>query len=217
MNHQVPEPSEEEARRLLQDELAKPEYNQPESFVQRVIDWVLEQFSELLRVLPGSSALSTLMIVAVVVIAVAAAIFAARSRLRDSTLALKKSGSVFEDEKLGASDYRDRAAKAAAAGDWDAVLLDSYRALTASAGERTLLDDTPSRTAHEVAMQLMPAFPAHAESLRAAGGDFDRVRYGKQHCDRQRAEAVGKLDRDLLRARPESTWTEGAATSWTPV
>ncbi|MGB5953344.1 MAG: DUF4129 domain-containing protein, partial [Ornithinimicrobium sp.] len=206
MSQQGPDPSEQEARRLLSEELAKPEYNQPESIIERLMRWFQEQLADLLRVLPGSSSLSTLMIVLVVAIAVAAAIFATRRRLRERTLTFTSHGSVLEDDTLSARDYRARADASASAGDWDAVLLDSYRALTVSAGERTLLDDTPSRTAHEVAVQLMPAFPAHADALRSAGEDFDRVRYGDQHSDRQRAEAVRDLDREVLRTRPVSTW-----------
>ncbi|CAN5510999.1 DUF4129 domain-containing protein [soil metagenome] len=206
MRAQTPDPSEDEARRLLQDELAKPEYNQPENLINRLINWIFEQLAELLRVLPGTSSLSTLLIVFVIVIALAAAVFAARHRLRNRTLTAKPSGTVLEDESLSASDYRARAAQALAAGDWNAVLLDSYRALTASAGERTLLDEAPSRTAHEVSMQLMPRFPAHADALAAAADAFDRVRYGEQDCDADTAEEVRDLDRAVLRARPESTW-----------
>lgn len=211
MNEPGPDPSEEEARQLLQDELAKPDYNQPESWIERLVDWVFEQLSELLLVLPGSSSLSTLLILGVVAIVVISAVFVLRHRLRESTMSLKNAGSVLDEVNLSAGDYRQRAVQAARGGDWDTVLLDSYRALTASAGERTLLDEAPSRTAHEVSMQLGPAFPTHAEALRTAADDFDRVRYGEQHCTRERAEAVRDLDAAVLATRPESTWAAGPA------
>ncbi|MGB3185955.1 MAG: DUF4129 domain-containing protein [Ornithinimicrobium sp.] len=214
MKAQRPDPSEDEARRLLSEELAKPEYNQPESLINRLISWVLDQIAELLRVLPGSSSLSALLIIGVVAICVAGAFFASRRRLRDQTLRAQSAQSVLEEEGLSARDYRARAAQALAAGDWDAALLDSYRALTASAGERTLLDQTPSRTAHEVSMQLAPAFPTFAQRLSAAADAFDRVRYGEQACDRQAAEEVQELDADVLRARPETAWAQGHEATW---
>ncbi len=202
---------------MLTEELAEPEYNQPESLVNRLISWLSDQIAELLQVLPGSSSLSALLIILVVAILIAGSVFAGRRRLRDRALTARSTQSVLDEEGLSANDYRARAAQAITAGEWDTALLDSYRALTASAGERTLLDETPSRTAHEVSMQLGPAFPTFAQRLGAAADAFDRVRYGEQACDRRDAEEVQDLDSRVLRARPETTWTQSHETTWAQV
>jgi len=198
------QPGEQEGRRLLTEELSKPEYNRPEDLVARVRDWLFEQLDGLLQVLPGSSALSAVLLAVVVLVVALAAVYAARRRLRTSAWAPERTGSVLGDTPLRARDYRARAERAARGGDWNAVLLDSYRALTASAGERTLLDDAPTRTAFEVAVMLAPVFPERADDLREAAAGFDRVRYGAQACSEQEAETVRALDLSMTRTRPHT-------------
>ncbi|MGB7448897.1 MAG: DUF4129 domain-containing protein [Ornithinimicrobium sp.] len=200
-------PGEQEGRRLLTEELSKPEYNRPEDFIARLRDWLFEQLDNVLQVLPGSSGLSAILVAVVVAIAVAVAVYALRRRLRTSALTQGTGGSVLEGAHLRARDYRARAQEAARVGDWDTVLLDSYRALTASAGERTVLDDAPTRTAFEVAVGLAPAFPERADDLLQAAAGFDRVRYGEQACTREEASAVRELDQSVLRTRPQTSWT----------
>lgn len=201
-------PDADEARDLLVRELSKPAYNRPENLFERISQWIMDQFNSMLDVLPGSGSLSTLLIVCVVLIAVAAAAFAFRQRLRDRGLSSAGSPSVLENDNLNAKDYRARADRAAVALDWDAVLLDSYRALTASARERTLLDDAPARTAHEVAGSLALTFPDRGEDLRRAADAFDRVRYGRRPCQFVEAAEVRELDRAVERARPAAAWAQ---------
>ncbi len=197
---------EDQARELLVTELAKPQYNQTEDPITRFINWLFEQLASLLNVIPGSSSLSTALIVAVLAIAIVATIFAVGIGRRDRNLSARGTGAVLEDETLNAADYRGRAAEAEERGDWEAVLLDSYRALTAASGERTLLDDAPTRTAHEVGVTLAGPFPGQAESLSTSADAFDRVRYGKRSCTRDDALAVRELDRTLQKTRPVPTW-----------
>ena len=107
-----------------------------------------------------------------------------------------------DDEGLSAADYRDRARASTALGDWDAVLLDGYRAMAASAVERTLLTELPGRTAHEVALALAPVFPDHADALASAASSFDDVRYGHRRTTKAQAMATTELDTELLRTKP---------------
>jgi len=193
---------EQESRRLLTEELSRPEYNRPEDLLDRLLSWLLEQLDRLLQVLPGSGGLASILIGAVVVIAVAACVLAMRGRLRSSALGPQSPGAVLEETHLSGRDYRQRAARAAERGDWDTVLLDSYRALTTAAGERTLLDDAPTRTAHEVALHLGRVFPDHRLSLLQAAEGFDRVRYGGRSCSPAEAVAVRELDATVMQARP---------------
>ncbi len=197
----------DEARDLLNQELAKPEYNQRENPLVRFAAWLMEQLNNLLNVLPGSGSLSSVLIIVVVLIVVSAVIFASRQRLRDRALSVKAARSVLGEENLSAGQFRSRADSSAARGDWDAALLDYYRALTAGAGERTLLDDAPTRTAHEVAGTLATTFPDHGQALRWSADAFDRVRYGQQSCTQAEAERVRDLDGTVQKARPVAAWS----------
>lgn len=201
------DPDADGARELLRRELTKPEYNQPRGWLSRLLDWVNERLSSLLNVVPGSGWLSVLLVILVAVIVVLAVVFAVRHRLRDKSLSRTWSRTVLDDENLTAAQYRDRARQAASSADWDTCLLDSFRALTASAGERTLLDDAPTRTAHEVADRLAVTFVDRAADLRWSADAFDRVRYGEISCSQGDAEHVRDLDRAVEKARPAAAWS----------
>ncbi|MGB6020762.1 MAG: DUF4129 domain-containing protein [Ornithinimicrobium sp.] len=208
MTSLVDGPDRDEARDLLIQELAKPEYNRPENPLLRLAGWLADQLDNLLNVLPGSGSLSSILVVLVLLLVVSALVFASRQRLRERTLAAGSADSVLGEENLSAEQYRARADGCASRGDWAGALLDYYRALTAGAGERTLLDDAPTRTAHEVASTLASTFPEHAPDLRWSADAFDRVRYGQQSCSQEEAERVRDLDRVVQKARPVATWSQ---------
>ena len=81
-------------------------------------------------------------------------------------------------------------------------MLEAYRAIARSAVERTLLDDLPGRTAHEVAVALVPVFPASAASLATAADVFDAVRYGRRAARVESARDRLALDAALATTRP---------------
>ena len=197
------DPDREQARTWLADELARPGYLTQESWVERAWRWLLDRLPslELTGQLPGWVtwvALATVLVAAVAVIA-----FGTRGRWRQASMAVLPGprGPVLEED-LTAAAYRERAAAALARGDHDAALVDAYRALTASAVERTLLDDRPGRTAREVAADLSPGFPEVASELETAAGRFDEVRYGDHHATAASAREMAALDARLSAARP---------------
>lgn len=198
------DPDRDEARRWLSEELAHPDYHRPEALVERVLGWVGDLIGDLLgrlEVVAGPDRTAVVVLAAVLVVAAVVAWLALRGRRRERALAGGTRG-VIEDPALSAADYRSRAREAADRSDWDAVLLDSYRALAADAGERALLPASPGLTAHEVAALLATSFPEHADRLRRAGDRFDAVRYGGQHVTVHEAEEVGTLAADLATRRP---------------
>jgi hypothetical protein len=195
------DPSSPEARQWLLDELSKGRYTTEPSLWQRFVEWL----QQLLDVGPGSGVIPAWVaaLVVAVVLALIALVVARLVRPEPSTRGGHPRGAVVDDEGLAAADYRVRARAAKARGDWDAVLLDSYRALAASAVERTLLTDLPGRTAHEVALALEPLFPAHASPLAASATEFDAVRYGHRRTTEAHAVAASDLDAALLSTRPK--------------
>lgn len=196
------DPDRDQARQWLEGELSKPDYNRAEPLVRQLLDWLLGRLDQLFALLPGSTSLGWVLLALVVATLLVVALFAVRGRRRHGILAQRAPGAVLEDPSLNAADYRRRAGQAAAAGDWEAVLLDSYRALTAEAAERTLIDDAPALTAHEVQLHLGAFFPAHLDSLRAAARAFDLVRYGDGVATPEAAGQVRDLDVLLSRSRP---------------
>lgn len=195
------DPDRDEARELLQRELVKPDYNRPESLLQKGLSWLLERLGDLIQIMPGSNGLSMLLLGVILALAVVAIFFAVRGSRRSRQLT-DRTGPVLAEVGLGARDYRARAAAAAREGRWDDVLLDSYRAIAAATDERALLDELPGTTAHEIALGLRGPFPDHAEALLAAANDFDGVCYGDQRASQQQAERVRELDRALAATRP---------------
>lgn len=197
------DPSADQARRWLRDELAKSQYHQADSLLQRVSDWLVQLWHRLTEpVLSGGSTLSTLaLVVLIVLIGVLLGWIATRVR-REPQRGARPDG-VLDDPTLMTGDYRRRAAEALLGGRFEDALLDSFRAIAASAGERTLLDEAPGRTAHEVSADLAPSFPAHAAALARSADTFDTIRYGGQRATRAQAEAMQQLDHGLARTTPE--------------
>lgn len=196
------DPDRDQARELLLDELQKPEYNRPESFITRALGWLMERLNGLIEFLPGSNGLSTLLLGVVLAVVILAAYFAIRGTRRTRRLTDRATGPVLEEAGLSAADYRARAGAAARAGNWDAVLLDSYRAIAADVDERALLDELPGTTAREIAVGLHGPFPDHGTSLIEAADAFDAVCYGDQRASQAQAERVRELDRVLAKTRP---------------
>lgn len=207
------DPDRDEARRLLSEELAHPDYHRPASLVERAVTWVVDLLGDLLGALGlagGPGRLAAVLLGVVLLAAALTAWLAVRGRLRSRALARTPRGGVLEDPALTAADYRARAREAADRGDWDGVLLDSYRATAADADERALLPPSPGLTAHEVAALLAGSFPDHAAALRRAGDRFDAVRYGGQRAGRDAAEEVRALQAELAGQRPAAA-TRGVA------
>ncbi|MGI8949127.1 MAG: DUF4129 domain-containing protein [Ornithinimicrobium sp.] len=196
------DPDRDQARELLERELSGPDYNRAEPLVNRLIDWLLARLDDIFSLIPGSQSLGWVLVLAVLVVVALVTFFAVRGRRRGSVLTQGRTGAVLEDPTLTAADYRSRADRAAQTGDWDTVLLDSYRALAADGVERTLLDHAAALTAHEVGRDLGRCFPAQQVQLAGAADAFDLVRYGEGSSTQQQATGVRDLDRTLSKTRP---------------
>lgn len=194
------DPSSPEARQWVLDELAKGHFSTEPSPFERLIEWLLRLLSQT----PGGGFLPgwAVALVVVAVLAVVTLVVLRLVRREPSPQQGRSHGRAVDEEGLAAADYRARARAAVPHADWDAVLLDSYRALAAAAVERTLLSDLPGRTAHEVALALAPVFPALADRLAESASEFDAVRYGRRHTTRAVATATAELDTTILATRP---------------
>ena len=72
-----------------------------------------------------------------------------------------------------------------------------------------MLDDSPSRTAEEVATGASDMFPTLGGRIHAAARLFDAVLYGHRPVDRDAYERLVRLDDELATTRPLRDTTAG--------
>jgi hypothetical protein len=195
------DPSSPQAQQWARDELAHGRYDTSVPWWQQLLDWLSSHTTG------GHTAGMPAWVASLVVVLVLAAVglivalVVRREGRAAGTRGARSAG--LAEEGLSADDYRRRARAAAGQGDWDAMLLDSYRAVAAAAVERTLLDELPGRTAHEAAVALGPLFPEHRDALEATATAFDAVRYGHLSATPDQARRAAELDEAVLRSRPQ--------------
>lgn len=200
------DPDRDEARRWLQDELDSGDYRLEEPWWLRLWQWVTDRLPDPAALGPLPPWTTWVVLGAVGVAVLAVVLFVTRDRWRTGRLATGgEAGSVLDGARRSAADYRAAARDALAAGRADEAVLEAYRAIAAGAIERTLLDDRPGRTAHEVAQELGQVFDEHATGLGRAGDAFDAVRYGGRSASEEQARAVLDLEAALATARPGVT------------
>ncbi|MDQ2661752.1 MAG: DUF4129 domain-containing protein, partial [Actinomycetota bacterium] len=211
------DPDAPEARRWLEDELAKPEYQnaQPNAFdlaMQAIRDWFISLF-EGASGLPGPLLTLLLVVVVAVVVAVGLLIYGI-PRLRRRRLAAVP---LFDDaDRRDLETLRRAAVAAAAAGDWPLAIEERFRALVRGIVERDLIRVHPGTTARGVADAARVPFPAHEESLRAAAADFDAVRYLGRAGTRERYDALTELERTIGATAPASAPSDDDGTGTGP-
>jgi hypothetical protein len=200
MPPRVLEPTPGQARSWLEEELRSATYHQT-SLLDRLVTWVQDRLADASSSSTDLSGGPTVVTV-VIALLVAALIAWVLPRIRRERATRRPAGAVLEDPRVTAAQYRERAAEAHRAGRHADAVLDSYRAIARDMSDRTLLDDAPGLTAHEVSVALARLFPARSGELARAANLFDTVRYGSGTAGPQDAEAVAELDAALARSRP---------------
>ncbi|WP_211196005.1 DUF4129 domain-containing protein [Agromyces sp. H66] len=197
------DPDAPEARRWLEDELSKPEYQsaQPTAFdlaMQAIRDWIAALFEGATGIPEPLLALAAVTIVVVLVV-VGLLVFGL-PRLRHRRRAARP---LFDDaDRRDLETLRRAAAAAAAAGDWPLAIEERFRALARGIVERDLIRVHPGTTARGVADAAAAPFPDHGPALRAAAADFDAVRYLGREGTRDRYDALTVLERTVADTAP---------------
>jgi hypothetical protein len=194
------EPGPDQARSWLQAELRAATYHQ-EPLVDRLWRWLMDRL-DALSATPGHLSGVPTLVTVLVTLLTAGLVLWVLPRVRRERSVRRLAGAVLEDPGVTAAQYRERAAGARAAGRYGDAVLDSFRAMARDMANRTLLDDAPGRTAHEVSVAVATAFPRFAHDLSRAAHLFDSVRYGHGSAGPQQAEDVAALDTALARSRP---------------
>jgi hypothetical protein len=187
-------PDPEEARRLLQQELTDRDYvaAQP-TWLDRAADafwsWIEGvRFGDAQGA--PAAALAILLVVVLAAVVGVVLVYGVPHLERRSA----RSGQLFgDDDDRDAAALRASAREAAAAGDLDRAVVESFRALARALVERDVLSTTPGTTARTVGDRAGRLFPERADRLHAAARAFDEVRY----LDRPATETAWREIADL--------------------
>jgi Domain of unknown function (DUF4129) len=193
------DPTPAQARNWLNQELHGSRYQDP--WLDSVIRWIVDQLRRLLDSVGRLAGLSLVITILVALVVIAALVWAL-PRVRREPVVAASDAVVLEDLTITPRRYRDLAARALRDGRYGDAVLDGFRAIAKDMSDRTLLDDAPGRTAHEVALALAPPFPDHADRLARAADVFDSVRYGHRLANADQAGQVQHLDAELVTTRP---------------
>lgn len=197
----VLDPTPAEARKWLRDELHRSSYHDP--WLDSVLRWLRDQIS---RLFDGANTLAhgglSLVVTILVGLAAISLLVWVLPKVRRDSVIDRTDGPVLVDPTMSASTYRTLAAHAFADGRFDEAVLEAFRAIAKDMSDRTLLDDAPARTAHEVSLELSHPFPDLAGRLAQSANMFDAVRYGHRRASADQAGQVLQLDAELAKAHP---------------
>ena len=169
-------PGAQEAREAAEAELAKPAYHPTPDLLDWLWHWLREHLDPT-AVIPGIPPLLSGLIVLLVLVTCIVLLVVLLRRFRPVGRS-RRAARLFDDER----DARAlaRAADAAAErGDWDAAVVERFRAIIRSLDERGLIEDYPGMTAREATALASGALKTLGEELTRAAALFDAVRYGE--------------------------------------
>lgn len=196
------DPSADQARKWLSDELVGSEYQDTRSLFQRLIDWLVERLADLQSTQGTGGASFPPLVITIVVVLLAAGIFFLLTRIRVESRAVTERTALLGESVLTADQLRREAERALADDRFGDAVLAWTRAIARDAESRTLLPDAPSMTAHEVGTALAAAFPAQATEIGRTIDLFDAVAYGDAEASREDAVTARSTDAALRETKP---------------
>lgn len=210
------DPGNGEARRWLEEELSRPAYREHNDPIARLLAAIERFIDNLLNADPSAGGALPAGIAGLITAAlVALVLFALRHVRREARRSEVGGPALLGEERLTGEQFRERSRRALDEGRFAEAVLDALRAIAQGAAERTLLDDAPSLTAHEVGLQLADPFPAQRDELARAADLFDAVAYGHHTAEREQAERLLALEETLRRTRPQTRQPVGAGATGT--
>ena len=183
----------DEARRRAVSELLDPVYAQARPPLwQRAVEWVLARLGDVIAaVTGGGGGLVWLLVLAAVLVLIVVVV------LR-RTGGLRRSARADQPHVVGATRsadaHRRLASAAAARGDWDAAVLERFRAVVRTLEERGVVDERPGRTADETAREVAGLHPDSHTTFAGAASTFDDVVYGSYRADPASYSVVERAD-----------------------
>lgn len=197
-------PDGDDARKLAEKELAKPEYQAAkptpiDEWARAVVDFLQQLLTPQHGADLGPWAA---IVIGVVLVAALIAVLLIWGRPRRSRS--RGSGAVLlgSADDRSAAELRSDSDRAARDERWaDAIVL-RYRAIARSLIERDLIAPAPGATAQTIAREAAAPFPAEHEALHEAAIAFDEVRYLGRVGSPALYRAVAQTDERLRTLRP---------------
>ncbi len=196
------DPSAEQARDWVVAELAKGEYHDSRSLLERLMRWLADRVADLTDTSAAGGVSLPPIVLAVVVVLIAAAVGALLSRVRRERRTAGPRAVVLGASVLTADELRALGSRALAEQRWADAVRAFTRAIAREAETRNLLIDAPSLTAHEIGDQLSLVFPAEGSAVRRVMDLFDAVAYGRHDASLEDAQRVRSTEQTVRRARP---------------
>ncbi|MDR1512439.1 MAG: DUF4129 domain-containing protein [Propionibacteriaceae bacterium] len=191
-------PTADEARRQLQEELLKPEYLQPQDWLDegldRLIDWL--NGADLPAVNPP--AIVGPIVAGLILAGVAAVLFS----IFGPTRRRRPATGLMADEDRTAVELRAEADSLAGNGEWATAILQRFRGVVRALSERAIILETPGMTAHEASAQASERLPDLAARLGGGADVFDAIAYGGRPGSPERYRAMVELDDAVAAAKP---------------
>jgi len=192
------QPSGDEGRRLLRDELVRGEYHR--HLLQRILGWLWRRLEGGVGAASGTNGVTafvTMLIGAVLLVGLVVLLSRVRRDRRQRTAVQ----AVLADDRPSAAELRQRAEAALVDGRYADAVTDGFRALAVRQVERGRLHDQPGATAHEVAASLATSYPSHGVRVGRTADLFDATLYGDHPAGHDDASGVLELDDALAGAR----------------
>jgi hypothetical protein len=192
------QPSGDEGRRLLRDELVRGEYHR--HLLQRILGWLWRRLEGGVGAASGTNGVTafvTMLIGAVLLVGLVVLL----SRVRRDRRQRAAVQAVLPDDRPSAAELRQRAEAALVDGRYADAVTDGFRALAVRQVERGRLHDQPGATAHEIAASLATSYPSHADRVGRTADLFDATLYGDRPAGSDDATGVLELDDALAGAR----------------
>jgi hypothetical protein len=205
------DPSTDQARQWLSDELAGSQYQDTRSLFQRLMDWLVQRLSDLQGAQAGGGVSLPPVVLAVVVVLLVVGLGYLGTRLRVESRAVTKPNTLLGGSTQSPEELRRQGQLALAEGRFGDAVLAWTRALARDAERRTLLPDARSMTAHEVGAALDVVFPTQADAIDRTIDRFDGVAYGDVTATRDDALLARDTDEALRTARPVLARTRAAS------
>jgi hypothetical protein len=210
-----PQPTPEEARRQADEILSRSEYQEPPpSFVERIIEWILERLRDLFDRVPtpdtptartpggGDTVLAWLVVAALVGLVVflltrwrRGASLRRRDK-RDPLVVTEREARREPDEWLAEAERLEQA------GHWKAALRCRFRALIGELIERGVVRDLPGRTSGEFRVEIRRSARDLAGPFNQASVLFDAAWYGDLPTGPAESATFQRLADEILAARP---------------
>jgi hypothetical protein len=171
-----------DVRQTAEDVLSRPEYQHDPSFVQRVLDWIVDRLDDLFSVVAGGSGGQAVLGYVFIALLLGVVGFLAVLLVRSGGFGRRRSQeeAVSVTTSGGRIDWAARADQAEADGRWRLGLRCRYRALTERLVAAQVLDDIPGRTSGEHRREVARRAPAASKPFGEAAELFDRAWYGNR-------------------------------------